>query len=254
MKPSILLPSPGAPPYPRRERRHHRTPRAGSSRRIRHIALLSAVALGTLMAGVTVPSALEAQDPTAIMERAAERYRAMASFCAEFRQEVRNDLMRQTTRSRGELCQARPDRFEMRFSDPEGDRIVADGEFVWVYFPSVDDGQVFRSTFAATGGRFDLHREFLSDPGRRYAPTLEGTEVVGGRQAHVLSLEPLVDSPYLRARIWVATDDPVILKLEIVEEEGIVRELELFGLELNAAIPGDRFRFVPPPGVQVITR
>jgi len=254
MKPSIPLRSPGSPPRPRPQRYCSGIARAGSSSRIRKLALLSAFALGSLTAGLTAPSSLEAQDATAIMERAAERYRSMTSFCAEFRQEVRNDLMRQTTRSRGELCQARPDRFEMRFTDPEGDRIVADGEFVWVYFPSVDDGQVFRSSFAATGGRFDLHREFLSDPGRRYESTLEGTELVGGRQAHVISLEPLEASPYLRARIWVATDDPVILQLEIVEEEGIVRELELFGLVLNAAIPGERFRFVPPPGVQVITR
>lgn len=228
-------------------------PRGHSPGETQLLTLLFAVVLG----GVTLwtaPSELAAQDATTIMERAAERYRGMASFCAEFRQEVRNDLMRQTTRSRGDLCQARPDRFEMRFTDPEGDRIVADGEFVWVYFPSVDDGQVFRSSFVATGGRFDLHREFLSEPGRRYAAALEGSEEVGGRQAHVLSLEPLVASPYLRARIWIATDDPVILQLEIVEDEGIVRELEFSELVLNASIPGERFRFVPPPGAQVITR
>jgi outer membrane lipoprotein carrier protein len=204
--------------------------------------------------GMTSPPALVGQDATALLERASQRYQALGSFCADFRQEIRNDLLRQTTRSRGELCQARPDRFEMRFSDPQGDRIVADGQFVWVYFPSVDDGQVFRTSFAATGGRFDLHREFLSDPGRRYAPTLEGEEEVAGRRAHVLSLEPLVPSPYLRARVWVAMDDPVILRLEIVEEEGVIRLLELSNLVLNPSVPPERFHFEAPAGVQVITR
>ncbi len=216
------------------------------------VALALVLGAGPLAAP---PSAgAQVGDATSLMEQAATRYQGMASFCALFRQEIRNDLLRQTTRSRGELCQARPDRFEMRFSDPSGDRIVADGEFVWVYFPSVDDGQVFRSSFAATGGRFDLHREFLSEPGRRYAPTLEGREAVEGREAHVLSLEPLVPSPYLRARIWVAVDDPVILRLEIVEEEGIVRDLHLSQLAVNPSIAPERFRFDPPPGVQVIAR
>jgi len=188
------------------------------------------------------------------MERASARYRGMETFCAQFRQEIRNDLLRQTTRSSGELCQARPDRFEMRFSDPEGDRIVADGSFVWVYFPSVDPGQVFRSALAAAEGRFDLHREFLGDPGVRYAPTLEGRVEIAGRSAQVISLRPLLASPYLRARIWVAVDDPLILKLEIVEEEGIVREVELAGTAPNVSLSAERFRFNPPPGVQVITR
>jgi outer membrane lipoprotein carrier protein len=225
-------------------------PTHSKPRKARSVAVIAFLAAG----GWMTPGGLSSQDATQIMERAADRYRTMASFCAGFRQEIQNDLLRQTTRSRGDLCQARPDRFEMRFSDPEGDRIVADGEFVWVYFPSVDDGQVFRSSFAATGGRFDLHREFLSDPGLRYSAALEGEEAVAGRPAHVLALEPLVPSPYLRARIWVATDDPVILRLEIVEEEGIVRNLEFSDLVLNPSIPPDRFRFDPPPGVQVIAR
>lgn len=200
-----------------------------------------------------VPAA-HAQDPVAILERASERHRSLASFCADFRQEIQNDLLRQTTRSEGELCQARPDRFEMRFTDPPGDRVVADGTHLWVYFPSADPGQAIRTTLDVTGAHFDLHEEFLSDPGRRYAPTLQGTEEVSGRTTQVIALEPLEPSPYLRARVWIGADDHLIHRVEITEDEGFVRTVELDDFRMNPGLAADRFRFEPPPGVQVIVR
>lgn len=203
---------------------------------------------------VAVPGAAGAQDALRIMEGAAERYESLSGFCADFHQTVENDILRQTTRSRGELCQARPDRFEMRFADPPKDRVVADGQHVWVYLPSADPGQVFQGGLAETGGRFDLHREFLSDPGLRYAATLEGVEEVDGRSSHVLALEPRGESPFLRARIWVDRADAMIRKVEILEDEGFVRIVELSNLRLNPTISPERFRFEVPQGVQVIRR
>jgi outer membrane lipoprotein carrier protein len=214
-------------------------------------------------AGFLATEALLAQAPAstetspealAILTRAAERYEGMSGFCAQFRQVVVNDLLRQTTRSRGELCQRRPDRFDMRFTDPEGDRVVADGRYLWAYFPSTDPGQAFRTDPGAAEGRFDLHREFLGEPGERYAPTLEGRETLEGRAVHLLALRPLRTSPFLRARIWVGVDDALIRKIEITETEGFVRTLELSSMQLDPSLPDARFRFDVPPGVRVVSR
>ncbi len=217
---------------------------------------LALFAVGVLPTGGAAQDAPAAADASALalLERAAERYRGIAAFCADFRQEVRNDLLRQTTRSRGELCQQRPDRFEMRFTDPQGDRVVADGTHLYVYFPSTDPGQAFRTDPGAAEGRFDLHGEFLRDPGRRYVPTLEGTEEVDGRTARILHLRPLVPSPFLRARVWVDTSDALIRKIEITEAEGFVRTVVLSGMRLNPTISPDRFRFEAPAGVRVVNR
>jgi outer membrane lipoprotein carrier protein len=189
-----------------------------------------------------------------ILEAAAERFGNLSAFCARFDQEIQNRILRQNTRSHGELCQARPDRFAMDFAAPEGDRVVADGETIWIYFPSTDPGQVFRSRTAVADGRFDLHREFLSEPGERYAPTLEGTEVVDGTETHRLHLEPLQPSPYRSARIWVGAEDPLIHRLEITEDDGLVRVLELSEMRLNPSLPSDRFDFEPPAGAHIIDR
>lgn len=219
--------------------------------------LVLAAAMALLVSGPLSNQAsgqTTAPDALAVLESAAERFAAMSGFCARFDQEVRNDILRQNTRSHGELCQARPDRFAMHFADPAGDLVIADGRDIWIYFPSTDPGQAFRTSMAASEGRFDLHREFLSEPGERYAPTLEGREAVGGIETHRIALEPLRPSPYLRARIWVGTGDPLIHRVEITEDDGLVRILDLSDMRLNPDIPADRFRFDPPDGVQVIVR
>lgn len=222
---------------------------------IRHRLPFGTGAATALLAFVLLlPAGAAGQDAEAVLEGAAERYRSFAAFCAEFRQVVENEILRQTTRSRGELCQARPDRFEMRFTDPEGDRVVADGRHVWVYLPSTDPGQVLRGEAAEAGGRFDLHAEFLSDPGRRYDAALGVRETVDGRETHVLELEPVGPSPFLRARLWVDVTDHLIRKAEIVEDEGFTRTLELSRIRLDPEIDPARFEFEPPAGVSVVSR
>lgn len=199
------------------------------------------------------PLAASGQEAIEILERAADRYVALDGFCADFRQVVDNEILGRTIRSEGELCQARPDRFEMRFTDPAGDRVVADGEHLWVYLPSTDAGQVFRGGISEAGGRFDLHAEFLSDPGERYEPTLEGREEVGGRSTWVVRLQPIGTSHFLRARLWIDEND-LIRRAEIVEDEGLIRTLHLDGIRLNPTIPAAWFEFEPPAGAQVVRR
>lgn len=196
------------------------------------------------------------QDPAALalLERASRRYQGLQGFCADFQQVVQNDLLRRTIRSHGELCQMGSDRFEMRFADPEGDRVVADGRHLWIYFPSTDPYQAFQTDPGAAQGRFDLHAEFLQEPGRRYAPNLQGREVIDGRETRILALTPLVPSPYLRARIWVDDGEALIRRIEITETEGFVRTVTLRSLRLNPSLPASRFTFEAPPGVRVVRR
>jgi outer membrane lipoprotein-sorting protein len=113
---------------------------------------------------------------------------------------------------------------------------------------------VFRTPLADTDRRFDIHREFLLDPGERYAASFEGRERVDGRETYVLGLIPRVRSPYVRARLWVGIDDSLIRRVEILEESESIRTLELTNLRIDPRLAPDWFQFDPPTGVQVITR
>lgn len=211
-------------------------------------------ALAALAAAGATALPISAQEAVAILEAASARYRALDGFCADFEQELYVALLRQTTTSRGELCQRPPGRFEMRFTEPEGDRIVADGSHIWIYFPSTDPGQAFQIRAEGAEGRFDFHAEFLSEPGLRYRSTLEGTDEVAGRRAHRILLEPREPSPYERVRVWIDAADRLVRRMEIHEEEGTVRRLDFRNLRLDPPLSAERFTFHPPEGVRVIVR
>lgn len=199
---------------------------------------------------------LQAQDVKAldIMEEAGARYRAIDAFCASFHQTLEVPLLGETHDSRGELCQAQPDLFAMRWSDPEGDVVVADGEYFWVYYPSADPGQVLQFSMEVRPGGLDFHREFLEAPAEKYRLSYEGTESVDGRATDVISATPLEPAGFREARLWLDRDRSLILRIRIGMENGSVRTLTLREIDLNPPPDPDRFKFTPPPGAQVIRR
>lgn len=170
---------------------------------------------------------------------------------ADFVQNLTVPLLNQTQRSAGKMYQKRPDRFLMRFSDPAGDVMVADGRYFWLYYPSTDRTQVIRTSIANGAGQVDLQRQFLSNPAQRYVSTLAGEESVGGRPAYVLSLVPRGDSPYRLLRVWVDKSDHLVRRFEMTEENESVRRVELSNLRINGPVADNLFTFTPPAGTQV---
>ena len=186
-----------------------------------------------------------------ILARAEARYADLRSMQAEFVQEVYVPLLEQTQNSRGTMFHLSPDRFLMRFSDPRGDIVLADGRYIWMYYPSTDDKQVMRAALSQSGQQVDLYKEFLSDATSRFSATRTGGEAIGGRQTHALTLVPRGPSPYSRVRIWVDTENSLVRRFEITEENGTVRRIQLSDIRPNAQVAESLFRFTPPAGVQV---
>lgn len=190
-------------------------------------------------------------DASTILERAERAYAGVRSMQADFVQEVTVPLLDRTQRSAGRIYHRRPDRFLMDFSDPADDVIVADGRYLWMYYPSADPRQVLRTTLDAAGGSVDLQREFLSDATRRFDAVHLGVEQVGGRTADVLRLRPRQAAPYTQVKIWVDRGDAMVRRFEILEQNESVRRLELRNLRPNVELRDDLFSFTPPPGAEV---
>lgn len=191
----------------------------------------------------------------AILARAADAYADIRTLRADFEQSTENPVLRRTTTSRGTIFQARPDRFLMRFSQPEGDRIVSDGTWIWVYYPSVDAQQVIRMRAGAGGaGAVDLQAQFLGDPTRRFEARLVGEESVGGRAADVLQLTPREPGNFRALKVWVDRRDHLVRRFEITEHNGVVRRFLLRNLAPGADVDDSLFRFTPPEGAHVVSR
>lgn len=200
-------------------------------------------------------AARHAPDPATILERASAAYSDVRSLQADFTMAMTNPLLRRTTNSRGTLYQQRPDRIALRFSEPDGDVIVGDGRYFWIYYPSVDAQQVIRmpASQGAAGG-VDLQAQFLGNPVERFDATLHGTERVSGRDAYALTLVPRGPAGYEQLRVWLDTEDYLARRFEITEETGTVRRFDLTGLRINGSIAQDIFRFSPPADARVVER
>ena len=189
-----------------------------------------------------------------LLESAAERYSRTSTLCADFDQLLEVTLLRDEKRGRGRLCQAQPNLFAMRFVEPDGDRVVVDGQWVWVYQPSVDDRTVLRRAIARGSGGYDFHREFLEDPALKYDPSYQGEELVGDRPAHRIRLVPKQPVSYRTAIVWLDRSSLALRKLRVEDENGSIRTVTLSAIETDVAVPAGFFEFRSPPGVQVITR
>jgi outer membrane lipoprotein carrier protein len=207
-----------------------------------------------VLAAVAVALPLRAQTPEQTLDRAVSALSKVKTVRASFTQTVKNPLLGRTVEARGELVQRIPGQISVRFSDPAGDRIVADGRFIWLYLPSTNPGQVIkmRSTTNAAGVP-DITSQFLNAPRERYTITSGGTGDVGDRPAHVLVLVPKRDGlPFSRATVWVDDRDGLIRQFETVDQTGLVRRVTIVRMDVNPTISSREFTFTPPRGVRVV--
>lgn len=219
---------------------------------------LGRVALVVVLVGLVglVPASAAAQSSErgmALMQEAADRYQRIDALCADFTQHLRVPLLGDERTGRGRVCQARPNRFSMRFTEPDGDRIVVDGESVWVYYPSMDAKQVLRSPVSEQRGGHDFYREFLDQPETKYEVTYEGEDTVDGHATHRLHLVPKRPASYREAVLWIDQGTPTLRQIRMEEENGTVRTITLSNMDFQSDPNGAWFTFTPPEGAHIIS-
>lgn len=209
--------------------------------------LAAAIAAATL-------SPAAAQSPDATLDRAVGAYAKVKTVRATFAQTLTNPLTGSTVNSRGEMLQRRPNQLAVTFTEPAGDRIVADGTWLWLYLPSSTPGQVIRTRIGQGGaGVPDLTAQFLDSPRSRYSIADAGRATVAGRAAHALALTARDASvPFAKATIWVDDADGLVRQFEVTDANGVVRRVTTTKLAINAPVDRAAFRFAPPKGVRVV--
>jgi outer membrane lipoprotein carrier protein len=217
---------------------------------MRAVERLSGWAVGLLLS-----TPLLAQDVPTTLARAEAAYRRLTSLRAEFEQTIVNPMLGGPETSAGTLYLVPPSKLAMRFSNPAGDRIVADGEWLWAYTPSTVPGQVIRQPVPEAGPASpNLFAQFVDRPLDRYDATPAGTDTVVGDPVDLVRLVPRVDGlPFRRVTIAVSRRTGLLRRLDIVEESGQRRTLVLTSLTPNASVPPAEVRFAVPRGVKVVS-
>ena len=221
-----------------------------------HILLLSLL----LSSLVSTPRSLHGQDGQAyrVLYAASARYYSVETLCAHFSQVIEVTLLRQTRSGEGTICQRQPDRFSMRFSDPEGDLVVVDGEFAWTFYPSQDDMQVMRFSAEGAGGGFNFYENLLADPRGRFEAVHEGREPMGEGLSHKIALKPretegLRSVGFRSAVVWFDVGSLLITAVDIHDTNETIRRLRFSDIRVDIEIPDEEFRFVAPEGARVMT-
>jgi len=189
--------------------------------------------------------------------RAVTAWRNVRTLRATFQQTVANPLTGSELNSRGDMQQQKPGKLAITFTDPAGDRIISDGQFVWVYLQSATPGQVLKMRVTDVGAaNTDLIGQFLNTPRNRYDATDAGADRVGDRPARavVLVAKQGQSLPFLRAKVWIDQKDALIRQFEAVDANGISRKVRILTMSPNAAVDASAFRFDVPAGVRVIER
>jgi len=216
------------------------------------ITYMGRLAFAAVALAASIPAPLAAQGTDAVVDRAVAAWNRVTSLRASFEQTVTNPLTGGAETARGEYQQQGRGRMSVRFTDPKGDRIVADGKSLWLFLPSTTPGQVIQTS--PREGSVDFAAQFLASPKTRYVITDGGRATVDGRAAQVLSLTPKSGSGagFARARVWVDDRDDLIRQFEVVDQSGLTRRVRLTSLRVNAPVDAREFRFSVPKGVRVV--
>jgi len=207
-----------------------------------------------VLAPVLAPLAASAQSVDQTIDRAVAAWQAVKTVRASFEQTLTNPLTGSDVTARGEFQQQGRNRIDIRFSDPAGDRIVADGKTLWIYLPSTTPGQVIRSTIAQGANSVDLTGQFLTSPRSKYTITSAGTMSVGGRPARGLLLVPKREgaAPFAKATVWVDDRDGLVRQFEVTDQNGVTRRVRLTSIRINAPVDAGAFRFSPPRNARIV--
>jgi outer membrane lipoprotein carrier protein len=197
---------------------------------------------------------LAAQDPWPSLDHASRSYDTVRTLAADFIQIVENPMLGEPDTTRGRLFQRRPSYFAMRFTEPAGDRVVADGRKLWLYTPSTTPGQVIRAAIPGTGSTGpNLIGQFVERPRERYDARYVRADSLPDGAVDVIALTPrATDLPYTSATVWISRNGGLVRRIEIVETSGQRRTISLKNLAVNRDIPAREFRFVPTSGLQVV--
>lgn len=200
---------------------------------------------GLALAALALPALAAPSGDAAALARLEQGLAKLQSVRAEFVQDLLNKDGTSAEHAAGTLYLKKPGRFRWDYSQPK-QLIVCDGTDLWLYDPELEQATVkrVRDTLSQTPAML------LSGE----AKVQDGFRVKDGGSAAGLDwivLTPKADDTDFREiRLGFAGD--LLRRLEFADKLNQRTAIELKRLERNVEIPEALFKFIAPPGVDVI--
>ncbi|MBS98495.1 MAG: outer membrane lipoprotein carrier protein LolA [Oceanospirillaceae bacterium] len=167
---------------------------------------------------------------------------------AEFDQYTVSEGGRRQEHSSGDFAIDRPGRFDWRTETPFPQRIVSDGDYIWVFDPDLEqvtrkpaDNQSDSAPAQILNGEVDaLERAY----------DISALEQTDSRAVYELLPKEPQNSSFIRIRLLF--ENQILSELMLEDSLGQRTAIVLSNIELDGAIDASRFSFEPPAGVDVI--
>ena len=194
-----------------------------------------------------IPLQVQAQSDTpAVLKQLTEFTETLKSFSADFTQVVYDADSNPVQQSAGDVLLKRPGRFIWNYTSPSPQKIIADGDSVWLY--DIELEQVTVSPLAEQGagtplallmGEKPLEQEFELKP----LGQSDGIDWV--------ELKPKAsDSDF--ELVYLGLKGGALAAMELRDGFGQATQIRFSAFKSDVKINDEDFRFVPPKGVDVI--
>ena len=216
-----------------------------------HRKSFAGFAIGLAIAANSPASSIP-QDVLTLSQRVDRHYNALHTLQAEFIEKYSGNGIDRT--ESGTLWIKRPGRMRWEYREPRAKLFITDGRTAWFYAPGdqqarstpsrkLDD---LRSPLAYLLGKAKLERVF------------EGLAFTTGVQPQtpgniVLQGKPRGLAGHLARVLLEVTPDGRIDRIVAEGQDDSVTEYRFLASKEDVAIADERFRFVPPAGVEVVT-
>lgn len=173
-------------------------------------------------------------------------FQEMESFQADFEQVVLTEQDEVMQATEGRVYLKRPNQFRWNYEKPYTQQIIADGQFLWTY--DEDLAQATVQEMDAVLGRTPVM--LLSQP----RPLEEDFHVE--EQGEIEGMNWLALTPREAGsdfeRLLIGMDEGQVRMMVLYDQFGQQTRIRFGDMDINPDIPAARFRFEPPPGVDVM--
>jgi outer membrane lipoprotein carrier protein len=217
--------------------------------------LLSAVAMSVptrpLHAG---PSSASSAGPSAdqIAARVQTFYDQTKTFQANFKQEYYIKLHDKRETSEGQVTFEKPGRMSWKYAQPNGNRVVSDGQVLKVYQPAMQ--QMFVQSVAKS--QYPAALSFLMGEGRlaeSFALRLLDASAMKFEGGWVLEGTPKDPTPaYQKVLLYVDAATAQVRRVLILDAQGNRNRFDFENPLVNTPVPPTEFTFSPPAGTQIV--
>jgi outer membrane lipoprotein carrier protein len=196
---------------------------------------------------IAVPWLAAGQDLSMILKSVENRYNRAQTIQVLFDQTY-TAQGRPQRRESGELFLRKPGRMRWEYSTPPGKLFISDGKQVYLYSPAakrverarVKESDDLRAPLGFLLGKLDFWRDF-----QKFVHRPEGEDLR-------ITAQPNSERAYYQEVEFVVTPARQIRYLKVLGQDHSVMEFHFSNERINVALPETLFRFVPPPGVEVV--